>query len=83
MSKSVITEMGCEMMKLLRDQALSRQEMADLLGWSATSAEKWTRRYEAHGLLVATRAPGIPATSKGGPVPMLYTVAPAWRGPAA
>ena len=82
MSKAVITEMGCELMKLLRDQSLSRQEAAQLLGWSKSTSEKWTRRYEAHGLLVATRAPGIPATSKGGPVPMLYTVSPAWKGPA-
>jgi len=80
MNRQVTTGMGCELMKLLRDNRLSRQQIAELLGWSISATEKWTREYEAHGLLLAERAPVIQTGSTGGKVPMLYTLAPAWRG---
>lgn len=73
--------MGPELLKLLRGNPMTRQEIAKALGWNIQSAEKWTREYEAYGLLAAHRAPGA-AKYLGGPVPMVYEVAPAWRGQA-
>lgn len=75
MSRQSPTGMGCELMKLLRHNALTRLQIAELLGWSIRSAARWTREYEAHGLLLVERAPG----AARGRRPMLYTLAPTWR----
>jgi hypothetical protein len=74
--------MGPELLKLVRDNPMTRQQIAKALGWNIRSAEKWTKEFEAYGLLSARRAPGVVAKHLGGPVPMAYEVAPAWRGQA-
>lgn len=64
MNRQVTTGMGCELLKLLRDNRLSCRQIAELL---------------AHGFLLCEQATFRPLGAARGFLPMLYTVAPAWR----
>lgn len=79
MNRQVTTGMGCELLKLLRDNRLSCRQIAELLGWHVRTAEKWAREYLAHGFLLCEQATCRPLGAARGFLPMLYTVAPAWR----
>lgn len=70
--------MGPEMLKLLRGNPMTRKQIAATLGWNIRSAERWTKEFEAYGLLTSHRAPVVPHYL--GAVPMLYEVAPEWKG---
>jgi hypothetical protein len=81
MSSHNTVRMGPELMKLLRYNRLTCGQIADLLGWDASSARRWAVEFEAYGILVAEIAQrGEPA--RRGPLPRIYTLAPAWRGQA-
>lgn len=75
--------MGPEIMKLLRDNNLSRDEIAEFLGWDIKTVSQWCAEYEAQGILAAQPAPATQSASGRGRPPMLYTVAQAWKGGAA
>lgn len=80
MNRTDSLSMGPDLMKMLRNVKLTRQQIADLLECDIGTVERWTREYEAHGILVAEQSSCPVVFSGRGPLPMLYTLAPTWLG---
>ena len=81
MSSYKTIQMGPELMKLLRDNRMTRMQIASFLEWDIASVKRWTTEYGACGVLLASRCQRV-MPARRGPVPIEYTLAPAWRGQA-
>lgn len=80
MSISKPMSMGPELMKLLRDNRMTIQQIAKSMGINITTVKRWVNEYEATGILQAKRCQRVVLPARPGPVPMVYTMAPAWLG---
>lgn len=70
-------EIACELLKLLRTQALSRPQIERTLGYSQVAVARYARELEANGLLHSWLQD---TEGRKGKSPRLYAVAPAWGG---
>ena len=70
----------CEVLKLLRTNALSRTQIEQELGYPRVTVARYATVLEANGLLCSWRPD---PSGLGGRQPRLYAVAPAWGGQAA
>lgn len=70
-------ELGCELLKLLRGQWLTRTQIAKEMDSTPLGLNPWLKAMLEHGLLVERLAPwpGRPGLSV-----TEYTVAPVWLG---
>lgn len=71
-------DMLCEVLKLLRSQALNRLQIQAATGYAAGTVRSYTLALEAHGFL---RSYLYKADDENGLAPRVYIVAPAWGGP--
>lgn len=76
-TRSQKVDLFCDVLKLLRAQALSRRDITRDLGYSAGAIDRYCKDMQAHGLLVSW----VPAGSRvRGRAARLFTVVPAFGG---
>lgn len=68
--------MMVDVLKTVRAQPSSRDDVAEALGVDPKSASRWLHTLESRGLVVGHQQ----ATDKRGSGAVLYSLAPAWRG---
>lgn len=71
-----------DILKLLRSQALTREEVAKFFGVQVRAAEHWLAEMVVQGLVVEARQERSPDGGRGA-MPLVYRLAPEWGGPAA
>lgn len=71
-----------DLLKLLRSQSLTREEVARHMGVQERAAEHWLEEMVAQGIVLQTRK-ARSADSGRGAMPLLHRLAPEWGGPAA
>lgn len=69
-----------EVLKLLRQQPRSFEEIRRELCWSRPTVRQWLAELLAGGLIVKVQ--GTKPDDRSGPAPMVYEIAPAWRNDA-
>jgi DNA-binding IclR family transcriptional regulator len=72
------TPVCCELLKAVRARARTVQDLAEETGFSLETCRVAVMEFEAHGIVTAEKAPQCGR----GVAPMLYRLAPEWRGPA-
>lgn len=80
MSISKPMSMGPELMKLLRDNAMTTKQIAESMGIHNQTVNRWVREYAATGILTSSPYSRVAIPARLGQVPMVYTLAPAWQG---
>lgn len=67
-----------DLMKLARDQWVTRQHVVAELEWDANTASRWTMRLESQGLLISRARLHQPGARRS--TGREYTLAPEWGG---
>lgn len=70
--------MACEMIKVARDEWLTKDEIADRIGIGMNTAPRWIKEYVANGILL--RRIRRKTVHDGRKSPAEYCLAPEWGG---